>query len=86
MSHYTAWAAKLSFKNKNQRDLMNFLAERADEEGRARATAGQIITGCEDITTPRQVETALRGLMDGGLVTKAYDMDTYTFVYTLHVR
>lgn len=80
------WAEARPLKNKNQKDLLVFLAGLADASGAAPATKAAMMAGCPDIGTVGQADRALRGLMDGGLVSSRYDMDTYSHVYTLHSR
>lgn len=84
MNDLTTWAAQRPLKNQNQKDLLMFLAGKADATGAAPATRTQIIAGCEEINTTGQADRALRGLMDSGLISSRYNMDTYSHIYTLH--
>lgn len=76
------WAQERPLKNKNQRDLLVFIAEQSGEAGEACLTKAQMIAGCADIGTVGQADRALRGLMDGGLVSARWNMDRYVHIYT----
>ena len=84
MNGLIEWAQARPIKNQNQKDLLVFLAGKADAAGAAPATKAQIIAGCPDIGTAAQADRALRGLMDASLISSRYDMNTYSHIYTVH--
>lgn len=81
----TAWAAQAAPKNKNQRELLNWMAARHDA-GQPAVTKADIIEAIEEIDTTKQAENALKGLVDSALVTAEWSFDTYTHSYRVAAK
>lgn len=86
MSSIVAWAQARPIKSKNQKDLLVWMAEHADADRTAYAPTLDQVRATTDIGTKKQMDLALKGLMDGGLITSRYDMAKYKHIYTLAQR
>lgn len=86
MSKITEWAQARPLKAKNQKDLLLWMAEHADADNTSYAPSVDAVKGTTDIGTKKQLDLALKGLMDAGHITSRYDMAKYKHIYTLHVR
>lgn len=86
MSKIVDWAKARPLKAKNQRDLLVWMAEHADPDNTAYAPRLEDVRATTDIGTKKQLDLALKGLMDAGHITSRYDMAKYKHIYTLAVR
>ena len=82
----TEWAQRRPLKSKNQKDLLLWMAAHADPDNTAYAPSVDAIKATTDIGTKKQLDLAIKGLMDAGHITSRYDMAKYKHIYTLNPR
>lgn len=78
------WAQRRPLTSKNQKDLLIWMAGKADADNTAYAPSVDAIKATTDINTKKQLDLALKGLSDAGHITSRYDMAKYKHIYTLH--